>query len=87
MIDIRGLDKAAVLAALFNATGPPQTLPTARAAAYLDLQGQSHIGTKFDHVRGRLIKADISGDEFDPTEYDAKWGAGSAAAAIDLLRS
>lgn len=89
MISIDGLDKALVLAALYNASRPlgmgfvhydPTPMSRDEAAAILE-QSQS-----FDYLKGRVMKVNLRGDEFDPWGYDRDNGDGAAAAAIDALR-
>ena len=90
-ISIRGMDKATVLAALFNASKPqglgfmhyakePMTVEKAR-----ELIDKGH--TKFDYLQGRVMKLDISGDDFDPWGYDHDNGQGAAQTAIDTLKA
>lgn len=91
MINIKGLDKAEVILALWNGS---------------HTQGMSIIGVEtfhptisdarewiehnpsmdFNYLNGRVIKCDISQDEFDPRLYDRDCGDGAAAAAIDKIR-
>ena len=82
MISIKSLDKAAVLAALYNAARPqgmgfmrfdpkPMTVEEARR---LLAQQQD-----FDYLQGRVMKVNLSGDELDPTWYDRDNGQGGAA--------
>lgn len=89
-ISITGLDKAAVLAALYDNAQPlglgflqftpePMTLEDARA-----LLSKSHY---FDYVKGRVMKVDLSGDDLRPHLYDRDNGKGSAARVIAELRS
>lgn len=89
MVDIKGLDKAEVLVALwnnscevglsFNPSGKPLTVKKARKI----IKGQYY---RFDYCEGRLIKCDLSGDKFDPWLYDRENGPGAAQRAIDALR-
>ena len=89
MVDIKGLDKAKVLVALwdnsyesglsFNPSGKPLTVREARRI----IKGRYY---NFDYCKGRVIKCNISGDEFDPWRYDRENGAGAARRAIDELR-
>ena len=89
MVDIMGLDKAEVLVALwnnscevglsFNPSGKPLTVREARRI----INGRYY---NFDYCKGRVIKCNISGDEFDPWRYDRENGAGAAQMAIDELR-
>lgn len=41
----------------------------------------------FDYFVGRVLKVDLSGDEFDPWGYDRDNGAGAAQAVIDRLKA
>lgn len=88
MIDIKGLDKAAVLMALHNGTQPlgmgflhnvgRMTIEQARE----DIARQ---GMKWDYCHGRPLKVNISGDSFDERLYDRDAGPGAAQRAIDGL--
>lgn len=90
MVNIKGLDKADVLFALWL-----------RSHA----QGMSFVGLKnfnldrakywienttprlyFDYVDGHVIKCDLSGDEFDERLYDRDCGDGAAAEAIRYIK-
>ena len=88
-IDLKGLDKALVLAALYNGARPqgagffhydPTPMSVETAAATLE---QS---TYFDYLNGRVMKVDLSGDELDPWGYDRDNGEGTARTIIDTLR-
>ncbi len=86
-IDISKLDKAAVLAALYNASvriracslpmpwRPVLTLGEAR----VELERRTDIS----YVWGRAMKVNLSGDTLDPYWYDQDNGQGAAAKAID----
>ena len=89
-ISLEGLDKAEVLAALYNASTPlgmgflhydpvPMTADEAR-----ELLARS---TCFDYLKGRVMKVDLSGDELDPWLYDRDNGDGAAMQAIRALLS
>lgn len=90
-IDIKDLDRAAVLATLYNASAPrglgfmqfddnPFTVETARE--------ELARRTYFDYLRGRPLKVDLSSEgEFDPRGFDRdNGGDGTAALLIDQLR-
>lgn len=88
-VDISGLDKAAVLAALYNRAKPqgmgmlhydPAPWSAVNALAY------GRIDCYHDYVKGRVLKVDLSGDEFSPALYDRDNGTGAAAEAIAPLR-
>ena len=91
-INIKGLDKAEVLAALYNAThqqgmgflhergARPMTVQDARE----ELAQNPHMC--FDYLHGRVMKVNISGDEFDPWGFDRDNYDGAAEEAIAPLR-
>jgi hypothetical protein len=89
MISIVGLDKAAVLAALYNRSRPqgmgflqydpaPMTVEEARS-----LLAQSKY---FDYLKGRVLKVSLEKDEFDERLYDRDNGPGAAASAVNEVR-
>jgi len=89
-ISIVGLDKAEVLAALYNAARPqglgflhydPAPMTHQEAEALL------RQTTYFDYIKGRVLKVDLSGDEFDPSLYDRDNGQGAAERVIAALRA
>lgn len=89
MIDISGLEHAAVLAALYNASKPQglgfmhykaESMTMEQAADILKTQ------TYFDYLHGRVMKIEIAGAEIDPRWYDRDNGNGAAAQAIEQLR-
>jgi len=89
-ISLEGLDKAAVLAALYNASRPqgmgflhydPLPMTTEQAQEFLD-GGHAY----FDYLKGRVMKVDLSNNELDPYLYDRDNGDGAAARAIVALR-
>ena len=96
-INIEGLSKAAVLAALFNGSRQQGMgfLNAAGANPMTEAQAQEEIDARadgngwrsyFDYLRGRVMKVDIGGDTFDPYLYDRDNGRGAAAAVIASLR-
>lgn len=94
-VTIDDLPKAAVLAALFNATAPsglgfsqeglgPKTMTVDEADRLIKHQRPNHT---FDSVYGRRLEVDLGGDSFDPQGFDRESGkSGSAQAVIDRLR-
>lgn len=101
-IDIAGLDKAKVLAALYNHAKPlgmgllhynpdPMTVETAQellGGGVMPNGIGSHYGKGkyFDYLQGRVMKVDIGGDTLNPNLYDRDNGEGAAAKAIDSIR-
>lgn len=90
-IDIRNLVKADVLAVLYNSSKPQgmgflnyDPTPMTREQAQ-ELIDSGH--TSFDYLEGRVMKVDISGDEFSSWAYDRDNGEGAAEQAISTLRS
>ena len=97
MISIAGLDKAAVLAALYNASRQqglglldPQgwvAMTRQQAQDILDEAAKNCGRYRFDYLRGRVLKVNLDGDELNPTLYDRDNGPGAAAAVIAELWS
>jgi len=88
MIDIRGLDKAEVLAALYNASRPqgmgllhfdPKPMTKDEAAALLK------DGAYFDYVKGRVMKVSLQTDDLEERLYDRDNGTGAAFRALEEL--
>lgn len=88
MINISRANKAAVVAALYNASKAqgmgllhfdPKPMSTQEAAELL----QSY--QYFDYLKGRIMKIDLSGNWLDPRLYDRDNGEGAAARALAHL--
>lgn len=88
-VNIAGLDKADVLAALYNAAKPqglgflhyePTPMTRDQAAALLEHDDE------FDYLKGRVMKVRIASDEIGVWAYDRDNGAGAAQLVIDALR-
>ena len=90
-IDISGLNKADVLAALFN-DSRQQGLGFADPSGSYDIGSEEaqqiidDLGLDFDYLRGRVMKIDLEGDELQTALYDRDNGDGAAAAAIKVLK-
>lgn len=92
MIDIKGLNKAEVLKALYDGShiqgmGFMQAVPEGYVTVehcqqLLDDTGYPY----FDYLYGRVMKVDLSKDEFDERLYDRDNGRGAAAKIIDRLK-
>lgn len=90
MVDIKGLDKARVLKALYDhshvqGSGFLQAVPEGvvtveHCAGLLEKQ------TYFDYLHGRVLKVELSGDEFDECLYDRDCGEGAAQRAVDSIK-
>lgn len=90
MINIKGLDKAEVLKALYDNSNlqglgflqavPEDVVTVEHCRELLEKQ------TYFDYMYGRVIKVDLSSDEnFEEWLYDRDNGSGAAKMAIDNL--
>jgi hypothetical protein len=93
MIDISGLDKALVLAALYNNSmvqglgrlnAQPDVKTPVEAQAFYN-RNKSWDGY-YDYVCGRVMKVDLNGDSFSPALYDRDVGEGMAEQVITRLR-
>jgi hypothetical protein len=87
-IDISKLDKAAVLAALYNASRPlgmgffhATSSDMTRDEAAEILRDQAN----FYYLKGRVMNVDLTGDTLRTRLYDSDNGEGAAAAAIAHL--
>jgi hypothetical protein len=89
-IDISDLDKAVVLAALFNASRPQglgfieyddNCMTVEQARVILDT-GQTH----FNYLQGRVMKVVLKDSELDPWLFDRDNGEGAALTTINTLR-
>lgn len=92
-IDISGLDKAEVLAALFNASkqqgmgaldsSGKRNMTIEEARELTDQRGEQY----YDYLKGRIMKVDLSKDELNPRLYDRDNGHGAAARALAAILS
>jgi len=90
MIRIGHLNKADVLAALFNNARtrglaglhykPEHVMDRKEAQSLID----DELLT-FDYLEGRVLKIDLRTDEFEPWLYDRDNGEGAAQMVIDTL--
>lgn len=90
-INISGLDKAEVLAALFNAsrqqgmglldTSGASSMTVEDARKYTSGEDEQY----YDYLRGRVMKVDLSRDELRTGLYDRDNGYGAAARALAQL--
>ena len=85
-MNIAGISKAKILAALYNASRPQgmgflqsKTGDMSEAEAQ-ELLDAGH--TYFDYLYGRVMKIDLSGDELRTALYDRDNGQGAAEDAI-----
>jgi hypothetical protein len=90
-VNIKGLDKAEVLAALHNGTqclgmGRLHNIGTCSVEQAREDIKQMGLRLQFDYYHGRPLKVDISGDTFDPWLYDRDAGKGTAQRVIATLK-
>lgn len=89
MVNIKGLDKARVLKALYD-NSHLQGMGFMRASGPITVEhcaGLLEKQTYFDYLYGRVLKVDLSGDEFDERLYDRDCGEGAAQRAVDSIRA
>lgn len=88
-VNIEGLDKAEVLAALFNASKQ-------QGMGFMHTNGLAQMSTEdarellkqstyFDYLRGRVMKIEIE-DNINPRNYDRDNGEGAVEQVIEALR-
>jgi hypothetical protein len=89
-VSLVGLNKGAVLAALYNASKPQglgylhfTPVPMTTEEGELLLKDTPY----FDYLKGRVMKINLRGDELFTALYDRDNGEGAAARAIDALRT
>jgi hypothetical protein len=90
MLSIKGIEKHKVLMALYNNSKPlgmgmmhytPEDMTESEAKEILTKR------FSFDYLKGRVMKVDLSEDEFDPWLYDRDNGEGAAEKALSGLLS
>ena len=90
-INIEGLCKGAVLAALYNNTRPVgMGMLNPRCYDFMtEEEGLKHIEERvyFDYLQGRPIKIDFSNDSIYVRNYDRDCGAIKAKTIIEKLRA
>lgn len=92
MVSIKRLNKAAVLAALFNSSHPQGLGFIHYSAEPMSIEVAEEICATqtrldFDYLQGRVLKVDISGDWFNPSSYDRDNSPGAAEKAVNELRT
>lgn len=90
MVNIKGLNKAAVLLTLHkNSKAQGMSFLSLKELTIEECQEIVDQQQKlyFDYLHGKVMKVNISGDEFNPWGYDRDNGEGAAQRAINLLSS
>lgn len=91
MIDIKGFNKAKLLASLYNHAHPqgmgflqydPKVMTVEEAQKIIDECIAGEYSLYFDYLKGRVMKVNLTGDILDERLYDRDNGPGSAYAAI-----
>ena len=90
MVDIKGLDKAKVLLALYEHSHL-QGYGFLQAVPHYSLEDarrdyENSPDKYFDYLHGKVLKVDLKGDSFDERLYDRDCGEGMAQKAIDSIR-
>src|SRR5262249_35234053 len=98
-VDISGLSKSAVLAALYNnSLAFGMGVLHFESSDMLESEAREYIETckkeqttgdpilDFDYVKGRRLKVDLSGDSLDSRAYDLVLDPGLAGRVIENLR-
>lgn len=85
-MNIKGLDKAVILAALYNNSRPQGVIAAVvgfRRPMTVD-EARVHLESrhKFDYLNGRVLKVDLDEDDLFLALYDRDNGQGSGEAAI-----
>ena len=94
-VSILGLSKAVILQALFNSSRPQGMgfISSMSGPDKLDIEAAEKIISEaqsldFDYLFGRPLKANLTGDSFDPWGYDRdNGGPGAAQEIIDRVRA
>lgn len=90
MVNIEGKSKAKVLKALYDHShvqglGFLQAVPD----SFVTVEHCEELlkqNTYFDYMYGRVLKVDLSGDEFNERLYDRDCGEGAAQRAVDTVK-
>ena len=96
-MNISGLDKAAVLAALYNRSKQQgmgfvdkhgaNDITAEQAREYIKERADVVRGMYFDYLNGRVMKIDLSYDEMKTAMYNRDNGEGAAEAIIEQIRA
>lgn len=96
-MNISGLDKAVVLAALYNGSKQQgmgfvdkhgaNDITTEQAREYIKERADVVRGMYFDYLNGRVMKIDLSYDEMKTAMYNRDNGEGAAEAIIEQIRA
>lgn len=90
-MNISGLDKAEILAALYNGScqqGLGILNPNGKSQMTVE-QAREELKheTKFDYLHGRVMKIDLTGDEVETWLYNRDRGDGAAEKIIESIKN
>lgn len=94
-MNIKGINKAKILAALFNHSHPQglgifQALDHGYGKGMTEEEAQGFLDagqTYFDYLHGRILKIDLEGDELSTRLYNRDLGEGAAEYALrDIVK-
>ena len=100
-MNIAGINKAVLLAALYNRAKPlglgflhyrPEAMTTVEALEIIaadhtkDFNRFTNSPLYFDYLKGRVMKVDLGGDEMDTWGYNRDNGKDAAEKIIESLR-
>jgi hypothetical protein len=86
LVDIAGLDKVAVLRALWAASQAATFFSELKSPPFHNAGARVAVLDYIDYFQGRVIKMDLRGDAVDPRLYDRDSGKGAAERAVAPLR-
>ena len=88
MINIYGIDKAELLVELYNHSHQQGMgmLQPARSLTVEDARKLLEQTQRFDYINGKVMKVDLSGNNFDEFLYDRDNGEGAAKEVIDKIK-
>lgn len=99
-VDVRGIDRAELLAALYNRARPlgmgflhfdPADMTWGEAKRVLVEATVPRFSggptAYFDYLRGRVMKINVLADDLDPWLYDRDNGTGAVASVVEALRA
>ncbi|KAM5455289.1 hypothetical protein MaudCBS49596_001933 [Microsporum audouinii] len=84
-VDITGLDKVALMLALYEKASPSMYDIGNLTAEEAHRLFEKHNG-RFDYVNGRCFKCNLSGNLVNPWGYDRDAGAGQFQEVVTMLR-
>jgi hypothetical protein len=96
MINIKGIDKAELIAALYNGTPALGlgvlhdigTMSVEKAREVVAVCEKEYGGRlRFDYLLGHPLKCDVTSDEFEEVGYDRDAGRGAAALIVANLHA